>query len=102
MDIYFAARSTAQLEAVCEGLRMELELPEFAFDVHDTWRYGWSEREGLRLNITKAQDYRTIETWIPGSPTGVNYQLILTADLEPPKFVAVAAELLGTEVVRYR
>jgi hypothetical protein len=101
VNIYFASRSLAQLEAVCEGFRVAFDLPEFAFDTHDTWRYGWSEGESLRLNITRARDFQTIESWIPDCPTGANYQLILTTDREPPMFVAKAIELLGADVVRY-
>ena len=101
MNIYFAAKSGAKLEAVCEALGAGFDLPPFEFDSHDTWRYAWSEGRGLRLNVTKARGYRTIETWMPDCPTGVNYQVILTAESEPPDFAARLAEALGCEPVRY-
>jgi len=101
VNIYFAAKSREPLEAVCTGLAEALGLPKFEFDSHDTWRYAWSERSGFKLNITKSRDYRTIETWIAGCPAGVNYQLILTTDHEPPEFLASARQLLNADVIRY-
>jgi hypothetical protein len=99
--MYFAARSDVKLESVCEALGAEFDLPPFEFDSHDTWRYACSEGRGLRLNVTKARGYRTVETWIPGCPTGVNYQVILSADGEPPGFASQLAKALGSEAVRY-
>jgi hypothetical protein len=68
VDVYYAARSGALLEAACEALSAVFDLPPFRFDSHDYWRYGWSEGHGLRLNVTRASDHRTIETWVGGSP----------------------------------
>jgi hypothetical protein len=89
------------LESVCEALGTAFALPPFEFDNHDTWQYARSEGRGLRLNITKARGYRTIETWMPGCPSGVNYQVILTAGSEPPGFASHLARALGSEAVRY-
>jgi len=100
MDVYFAARSGAKLEGVCEALSAGFDLPPFEFDSHDTWRYAWSEGRGIRLNVTKARGYRTVETWMPGCPIGVNYQVILTAESEPPDFASRLAAALGSEAVR--
>jgi hypothetical protein len=89
------------LESVCEVLSAAFDLPPFEFDTHDTWRYAWSESQDLHLNVTKARGYRTIETWMQGCPSGVNYQVILTAESEPPEFASRLAEALGCETVRY-
>jgi hypothetical protein len=101
VDVYFAARSGAKLESVCEALGAAFDLPPFEFDSHDTWRYAWTEGRGLRLNVTKARGYRTVETWMPGCPAEVNYQVILTAESEPPGFASRLAAALGSEVMRY-
>jgi hypothetical protein len=55
----------------------------------------------LRLNVTKARGYRTVETWMPDCPSGVNYQIILTAESKPPGFASRLATALGSEAVRY-
>ncbi len=101
MNVYFAARSGATLESVCEALGTALALPPFEFDSHDSWRFARSEGRGLRLNITEARGYRTIETRMPGCPSGVNYQVILTAESEPPGFALNLTRALGSEAVRY-
>ena len=101
VDIYYAARSGARLDTVCEALRGTFGLPPFVCDRHDTWRDAWSEGEGLRLNVTQADDARTVETWMPRCPPGVNYQVILSAAREPPDFTGRLAEILRSEVVRY-
>lgn len=101
MNIYYAARSAAGLESVCEALSAALELPPFVFDSHDTWRYAWSECRGLRLNVTQARGYHTIETWMPDCPSGVNFQVILTADVEPTDFASMLADALRCEATRY-
>jgi hypothetical protein len=101
VNVYFAARSEAQLEGVCETLGAAFDLPPFEFDSHDTWRYAWSEGRGLRLNVTKARGYHTVETWMPGCPSGVNYQVIMTAEGEPPDFASQLEAALGSEAVRY-
>ena len=101
MNAYYAAKSRAKLESVCEALSATLGLPPFEFDSHDTWRYAWSEGPGLRLNVTRASGDRTIEAWMPHCPSGVNYQVILTAESEPPGFASRLAAVLGSEVARY-
>jgi hypothetical protein len=101
VNVYYAARSGAKLESLCQALGEEFDLPQFEFDSYDTWRYAWSERRGLRLNVTNARGYRTVETWIPGCPNGVNYQVVVTAESEPPGFASRLAAVLRSEVVRY-
>lgn len=101
MDVYYAARSKATLEGVCEALSQAFDLPPFEFDGHDTWRYAWSEGHSLRLNITRASNYRTVETWMPSCPSGVNYQVILSAKAVPAGFELRLAEVLGSVVTRY-
>lgn len=98
---YYASQSKVALEAVYDGLSRTFDLPPFEFDSHDSWRYAWSEREGLHVNVTKCRNTRIIETWDPTCPTGVNYQLVFTAPRELPAFQATAFELLGAEVIRY-
>src|SRR4051794_3205327 len=101
MDFYYAAGSKAELEAVCDALRVAFDLPAFTFDAHDTWRYAWSNGDHLRLNVTRARDSHTIETWMPSCPRGVNYQVILTAACEPTDFSAQLAAILEAGVTRY-
>ena len=86
MDFYYAARSKAAIEAVCEALSEAFALPAFTYDAHDTWRSAWSSGDHLRLNVTRTKDSRTIETWTPNCPRGVNNQIVLTAAREPPNF----------------
>jgi hypothetical protein len=101
MDFYYGARSREELEVVCEALSEALGLPVFTYDAHDTWHYAWSSGDHLRLNVTRTKDSRTIETWMPNCPRGVNYQIILTATCEPPNFTARLATILGADVARY-
>jgi len=101
LNTFFAAKSDAELEGVCIALQDSFELPPFEFDSHDTWRYAWSENAAMRLNVTQAEDDRTVETWMAGCPSGVNYQVILTAGSEPPGFASRLCDVLGSEVVRY-
>ena len=101
MDLYYAARSRAKLQGVCEAMCAAFDLPPFAFDCHDNWSYGRSEGRSIRLNITRTSDTHTVETWMPGCPSGVNYQIILSAKSEPTGFVSRLAEVLGTEVIKY-
>lgn len=56
---------------------------------------------GLRLNVSRAGDYRTVETCIPGCPSGVNYQVSLTAEAEPTNFASRLVEALGSDVTEY-
>ncbi len=100
-NLHYGARSKENLEDVCKALSEVFSLPPFTYDSHGTWRYAWSGGEYLRLNVTQARDRRTIETWIPNSPSGVNYQVILTAPCEPPNFTAQVAAILHAEIVRY-
>ncbi len=101
MDFYYAAGSKAELEVVCDALRVAFDLPAFTFDAHDTWRYAWSSGDHLRLNVTRTKDNHTVETWMPNCPRGVNYQIILTAACEPPNFTSQLAAILDAEVTRY-
>lgn len=101
MRVYYAARSRAKLETVCETLSATFGLPPFEFDSHDDWRWGGSEGQNLGLNVTRSQEFRTIEAWMPGCPPGVNYQVILTAESEPIGFASRLAEILSSEVIRY-
>jgi hypothetical protein len=55
----------------------------------------------MHLNVTQAEDDRTVETWMPDCPGGANYQVILSAESEPPGFALRLTEVLGCEVVRY-
>jgi hypothetical protein len=101
MTSYFAARSDVALEEVCSALRADYGLPVFVFDTHDNWRYARSGDDELHLNVTKASDDCTIETWKPDCPTGVNFQIILTSGVEPAGLLALLSEILDCEVVRY-
>ena len=98
---YYAARSEAELEEVCSTLQGALGLPAFVFDGHDYWRYAHSGDGRLHINITEAEDDRTIETWTPDSPSGVNYQIILTAIGEPAGFLPRLSHILPNRAVQY-
>ena len=101
MDVYYAAQSKVPLKQVCDGLRTALGLPPFTFDCHDNWRYGISETADVRMNVTRAGDFHTIETWMADCPAGVNYQLILSAGAEPEGFSTLLAGILESQVSRY-
>ncbi len=100
MLVYYAARSKARLETVCKALQTAFDLPSFPFKSHDDWRWGRSQGDDLALKVTRAK-CRTIETWMPGCPQGVSYQIILTTECEPEDFASRLAEILGCEVIRY-
>lgn len=98
---YFAASSDASLESVCDALQARLSLPDFYFDCHDSWRYASAQSNAIALNVTRASDSHTIETWMPDCPTGVNFQIIAEFDFEPHDFVAHLRDSLGAKPVRY-
>jgi hypothetical protein len=75
---YLAATSDAPLEDVCAHLEAALGTGPFELDGHAHWRYGEARGGGLHLNVTRCDDTETIETWIEGTPPGVNYQVVLT------------------------
>jgi hypothetical protein len=101
VDVYYASRSKVPLKNVCDALRTALTLPPFTFDCRDNWRYGRSETAEVGVNITRAEDFHTIETWMEGCPAGVNYQIILSAAGEPEGFASLLAGILESEVTRY-
>jgi hypothetical protein len=101
MDFYYAALSNEKLEVVCEALSEAFGLPSFMYDAHDTWRYAWSRGDHLSLNVTRTEDNRTIETWMPSCPRGVNYQIILKAGRESSNFAARLTAILGADVTKY-
>jgi hypothetical protein len=98
---FYAARSQARLEEVCVSLQARFEIPPFFIDVHDVWRYAHSQGNGVKLNITKASNYHTIETWMPDCPGGVNYQVILSTENEPEDFISHLSTILGCKAVLY-
>jgi len=101
MDVYYAARSKVPLKTVCDALRTSLGLPPFTFDCHDNWRYGISQSTEVRIGVTRAGDFHTLETWMADCPAGSNYQLILSAEAEPAGFEALLAGILESDVKRY-
>ena len=101
MSYYYAGSSTVRLRRVCADLRAAFGLSDFEFDVHDHWEYGWATGDGIHFNVTKASDSRTIETWIPVTPAGVNYQIILTAEAEPLEALEVISRALQSSVTRF-
>lgn len=98
---YFAASSDASLESVCNALQARLSLPDFYFDCHDSWRYASANSSAIAINVTRASDSHTIETWMPDCPKGVNFQIIAEFDSEPDGLDAHLRESLGTKAVRY-
>tara|TARA_R110002072_G_C7567464_1_gene500793 strand:+ start:117 stop:446 length:330 start_codon:yes stop_codon:yes gene_type:complete len=98
---YFAANSGASLESVCNALQSRLLLPDFHFDCHDSWRYASSQSKAIALNVTRASDSHTIETWMPACPTGVNFQIVAEFDSEPDGLADNLRDSLGADVIRY-
>jgi hypothetical protein len=101
MHWYYAAKSDLPLRAVCKSLRDRFNLPPFTFDTHDNWEYGWSERAGLHLNVTRADDDTTIQGWMADCPPGVNYQVIVTSASQPPEIVDALSRALEAAVQQY-
>ena len=98
---YFAALSEVSLESVCSAIQSRYSLPQFVIDDHDTWSYGVSWNNQLHINITKAQDTSTIETWMPDCPEGVNFQVVVESDDEPPELISTLRSALEAEPVAY-
>lgn len=98
---YYAAHSDAELAQVCSELQAEFGLKDFQYDVHDNWEHAHATKEGLELNVTKADDSNTIEQWIPGTPSGVNYQIIITAQAEPENATDVICRVLRSPVSKF-
>lgn len=105
--IFFAAKSEAVLEEVCETIRSRYDLPPFFFDWEDSWHYGFSYSEKFCVNVTKTEGFDTIFTWTPDAPKDVNFQVVylywekddICTDFE--KFREELVEVLGSPVARY-
>ena len=79
---YFSSADAPPLEQVTAVLRREFDLPEFEFDGKASWRWARSSRKGIGFNVTRDERSDVIETWIPGTPSGTRYQiLVITHDL---------------------
>lgn len=89
------------METVCEVLQTSFDLPPFEYDCHDNWRYAYAGNDFLHVNVTKADDNSTIETWIDNCPKGANFQICLTSASEPPQFLLQLKNAMNCEVVRY-
>ena len=98
---YYAARSKEALESVCQSVSEHYSLPEFGFDSHESWRYGWSRNGVIGFNVTKASDCRTIEKWMPECPKGVNFQIIVEADCQPSDLLVALSKALGVTPAKY-
>lgn len=77
---YIGARSDAPFQSVCEQLQTQFQLPDFEEDHEDNWVYGYAENGELGINVARADDFKTIEKWMPGSPAGMNYQFIVYSE----------------------
>lgn len=99
--IYYVARSKRKLEDVCSELADAFELPSFVIDCHDTWRYGWSKSENVALNVTRDRGYRVIETWVPNTPSGMNYQILVESSEEAKDTLAILERVLRCKVHRF-
>lgn len=112
----FLCYSNIDIQAVCNELQLHYALPRFMFDEHGTWEYGISAGTDLKFNVTKTQRRDTIATWMPGAPTGVNYQIILfrpsadsshatshrsRSDPYIEDLYAVLARIFKSEVIQY-
>ena len=52
-------------------------MPAFDFDREESWDYAYSERPGLGLNVSRARKPGVIDSWVPGTPDGSVYQIIV-------------------------
>ena len=98
---YFAAHSDAKLDAVCAALQSHYSLPAFVDDWHDTWQYAFAKSPAIGVNVTKSEGTHTIETWMDGCPSGVNFQIIADFEVEPDDLVTMLDSALGATPVRY-
>lgn len=98
---YIGARSDAPFQVVCEQLQKQFHLPAFEEDREDNWVYGYAENEELGINVTRADDFKTIEKWMPGSPTGINYQFIVYSEEEPDKVLSFIRSQLNSGAILY-
>ena len=73
---YYAAGRRRHCEAVCRFLRDSYGLPEFMFDSHDSWRYGWLCSAAIGFNVTKAANFATVETWMAECPRVISRSLL--------------------------
>jgi hypothetical protein len=101
MHFYYSATSDRPLEPVCAAVQQALGLPEFRFDWHDNWEYAVSSQSGLRLHITEADDFETIEKWSPDCPPGANYQIILASEVESPEVLTALRRALVAKPTKY-
>lgn len=86
---YFAAKSEVPLDVVCARLQHAFDTEPFELNSHAHWEYGKASSDDLAFNITRCSDTETIETWIKGTPRGVNYQAIIWCpDSEKAKILA--------------
>lgn len=104
---YFAATSVAPLVEVCNHLERVFATAPFDLDSHAHWEYGAASADELSFNITRCSDSETIETWIKGTPHGVNYQAIVWCsdsqqDAILAKFAAELASVLECSPEHFR
>ena len=104
---YYAATSTTPLVEVCSHLRRVFNTEPFEFDSHAHWEYGSAAALGLALNITRCSDCETIETWIEGTPRGVNYQAVVwcpdaKSEVILPRFAEEFESVLGCGADHFR
>lgn len=76
---YFAAKSSFDLQQVCNRTQATLHLPDFHFDAEDEWEYATSEVIEFSISITKTDDLNTIANWSKSAPNDVNFQIIFTS-----------------------
>jgi uncharacterized membrane protein YraQ (UPF0718 family) len=74
---FLVTRSAISKESIVKILEESLQLPSFVWKEKSNWQYSYSEDENLGINVTKASDFSTIETWITGTPAGANIQIII-------------------------
>ena len=98
---FFAAYSDASFEFVCAALRRHFNLPEFTVEFHDTWQHSCAGTEQITINVTRAADSSTIETWMDQCPPGVNWQIIAEYQSEPTELKEILAFCLAAEPLRY-
>lgn len=77
---YYGAQSDLSLQDSIEKIKFTLKLSNFTFDAEDTWEYACCKTALYSLNITKTEDFCTINSWMKKAPLDINYQIIFSTD----------------------
>jgi hypothetical protein len=112
MTAYYAARSSATLDAVCGALQQVLGRSEFCYSRDERWRgqlgdpeweYAWSIEQPPRLLITRGEGRRghPLAAQIPAIPQDSILQIVSTGEFPLDEALPDLTRVLGADVVRY-